>query len=248
MRFDLKYSFFAFLVVTQLFVVLGGWRLVSGMVAGTDRLERGMAAFKDPFEAELAAAIVACDLAKVQALLPRATYQNLNDLRGNTTLFVFALEQGNGPASPERLELVKALLKAGGFVGYPKGRALAAVAAQGFAMNKLLLEAGAYVNERESAGEYPWRQWVRRDAEGREQVEMLKLYIAHGATLNLRYAGPSAVAEAVRQDSWETALVLLEAGAQWTEGDLAGKAREALAKYGEGEAPEALRKVLSRLS
>lgn len=139
-------------------------------------------------------------------------------MRGNTTLFVFALEQGNGPASLERLALVTALL-----------------------------EAGAYVNEREFAGEYPWRRWVRRDAEGREQVEMLKLFIAHGAMLNLRTGGPSAVAEAVGQESWETALVLLEAGAPWMETGLRARAAAALAKYAEGEAPEALRKVVARL-
>lgn len=221
--------------------------LVSGFVVGPERRERGIAAFKDPFEAELAAAIVACDVPRVKALLPRATYQNLNDLRGNTTLFVFALEQGNGPASPERLALVTALLEARGFPGYPKGRALAAVATQGYEMNKLLLEAGAYVNEREFAGEYPWRRWVRRDAEGREQVEMLKLFIAHGAMLNLRTGGPSAVAEAVGQESWGTALVLLEAGAPWMETGLRARAEAALAKYAEGEAPEALRKVVARL-
>lgn len=168
-------------------------------------------------------------------------------MRGNTTLFVFALEQGNGPASLERLALVTALLEARGFPGYPKGRALAAVATQGYEMNKLLLEAGAYVNEREFAGEYPWRRWVRRDADGREQVEMLKLFIAHGAMLNLRTGGPSAVAEAVGQESWETALVLLEAGAPWMETGLRARAEAALAKYAEGEAPEALRKVVARL-
>ena len=218
---------------------------VSGVLTPGVR-ERGIAAFKDPFEAELAAAIVACDVPRVKALLPRATYQNLNDLRGNTTLFTFALEQGGGPASPERLEMVKALLKAGGFPGYPKGRAMAAVATKGYEMNKLLLEAGASPDEREFAGLPPWRRWVRRDGQGREQVEMLRLFIEHRASLNVRTGGPSAVAEAVSEESWETALVLLEAGSYWSEPDLPAKARAALAKYEGREAPEALRTLLSK--
>jgi hypothetical protein len=99
-------------VVVALVIVMA----VSGVLTPGGR-ERGIAAFKDPFEAELAAAIVAFDVPRVKAFLPRATYQNLNDLRGNTTLFTFALEQGGGPASPERLEMVKALLKARGSRG-----------------------------------------------------------------------------------------------------------------------------------
>ncbi len=213
-------------VVVALVIVIA----VSGVLTPGGR-ERGIAAFRDPFEAELAAAIVAFDVPRVKALLPRATYQNLNDLRGNTTLFTFALEQGGGPASPERLEMVKALLKARGFPGYPKGRALAAVADP---------------DEREFAGLPPWRRWVARDGQGREQVELLRLFIAHGARLNVRTGGPTAVAQAVAEESWETALVLLEAGAYWDESDLPAKARAALAKYEGREAPEALRTVVSK--
>jgi hypothetical protein len=55
------------------------------------------------------------------------------------------------------------------------------------------------------------------------------------------------VAEAVYAESWETALVLLEAGAYWEETGLRARAEAALAKYAEGEAPEALRKVVVRL-
>jgi hypothetical protein len=227
-------------------VIVGTVLAVSGALS-PERAERGIAAFKDPFEAELAAAIVAFDVPRVKALLPRATYQNLNDLRGNTTLFVFALEQGGGPASPERLEMVKALLKARGFPGYPKGRALAAVATKGYEMNKLLLEAGADPDASEFAGRSPWRRWVVRDAQGREQVEMLKLFQKHGARLSSRDGRRTAVAEAVYAESWETALVLLEAGAYWEETGLRARAEAALAKYAEGEAPEALRKVVVRL-
>ncbi len=222
--------------------VAGVWLLLPGQA----QKERGIAAFTDPFEAELAAAIVAFDLPRVKALLPRATYQNLNDLRGNTTLFTFALEQGGGPASPERLEMVKALLQAGGFPRYPKGRALAAIATKGLEMNRLLLEAGADPDEREFAGLPPWRRWVRRDGQGREQVELLRLFIAHRASLNVRTGGPTAVAEAVSEESWATALVLLEAGALWLEDDVPAKARAALAKYEGREAPEALRTVVSK--
>jgi hypothetical protein len=236
------------LLVVSLFMAMIGNKLVARLVAGPGRAERGIAAFKDPFEVELATAIAACDVSRVKALLPRATYQNLNDLRGNTTLFVFALERGVGkPASPERLEMVRALIAARGFVGYPAGRALAAVSSQGRTMIELVLDAGAYVNEKSAVGEHPWRQWIRRDAEGREQVEMLRLFIARGADLNLRYVGPSTVAEAMGQESWETALVLLEAGAKWTEADLPAKARAALAKYEGREAPEALRKLVAKL-
>jgi hypothetical protein len=227
-------------------VIVGTVLAVSGALS-PERAERGIAAFKDPFEVELATAIVAFDVPRVKALLPRATYQNLNDLRGNTTLFVYALERGaGGPASAERLEMVKALLKAGGFPRYPKGRALAAVASQGFEMNRLLLEAGADPSEREYARRAPWRRWVARDEQGREQVEMLRLFQKHGANLRMRDGGQSAVAEAVEAESWETALVLLEAGAYWQEMDLGAKARAALAKYEGREAPVALRTVVAK--
>ena len=236
------------LLVVSLFMATIGGDLVRRLVAGPGRAERGIAAFKDPFELELATAIVACDVPRVKALLPRATYQNLNDRRGDTTLFVFALERGaGGPASPERLELVRALIAARGFVGYPPGRALAAVATQGVEMNRLVLEAGADVNEREPAGPAPWRRWVRRDGQGREQVEMLRMFLARGATVNGRTGGPSAVAEAASEESWETVLALLEAGANWQETGLKAKAQAALAKYEGREAPEALRKVLAKL-
>ena len=108
------------------------------------------------------------------------------------------------------------------------------------------MEAGASPDEREFAGLPPWRRWVRRDGQGREQVEMLRLFIEHRASLNVRTGGPSAVAEAVSEESWETALVLLEAGSYWSEPDLPAKARAALAKYEGREAPEALRTLLSK--
>jgi hypothetical protein len=237
------------LLVVSLFMALIGDKLVRRLVAGPGRAERGIAAFKDPFELELATAIAACDVARVKALLPKATYQNLNDLRGNTTLFLFALEQGmeKGPATAERLELVRAMIAGGGGVGYPQGRALEAVSSQGRAMIELVLDAGAYVNEKSPAGEHPWRQWIRRDAKGQEQVEMLRLFIARGADLNSRYVGPSTVAQAMGQESWETALVLVEAGAKWTEADLPAKARAALERYEGREAPEALRKLVAKL-
>jgi hypothetical protein len=75
---------------------------------------------------------------------------------------------------------------------------------------------------------------------------MLKLFQKHGANLRMRDGGQSAVAEAVEAESWETALVLLEAGAYWQEMDLGAKARAALAKYEGREAPEALRTLVSK--
>ena len=45
--------------------------VVSGALS-PERAERGVAAFKDPFEVELATAIVAFDVSRVKALLPRA--------------------------------------------------------------------------------------------------------------------------------------------------------------------------------
>ena len=57
-------------------IFLGGLIFVTALaVSGglsPERAERGIAAFKDPFEVELATAIVAFDVPRVKALLLRA--------------------------------------------------------------------------------------------------------------------------------------------------------------------------------
>jgi ankyrin repeat protein len=154
----------------------------------------------------LAAALRAGDLEQVKALLPAAG--DVNKVYGDTTLFLFALERGQGSAET-RLAIVKELLAAGANANVPPGKPLAAVSFQGRAMVELLLEAGADVNYVGADGAPYWWMWLDDETKG----EMVPLMLAHGANLQLRVRGFGPVSQAAHRRSWKTMLLLMEAGA-----------------------------------
>lgn len=176
--------------------------------ADYQRAVSGADSFRDPAQLGLAAAIRAGDVEKVKALLPAAG--DLNKLHGEKTLFLYALERGQG--SPEtRLAVVKLLLGAGANPNVPAGAPLRAVSFRGREMVELLLEHGADVNHGDPGGEPYWWMWLDDDANG----DMVSLMLEHGANLQLRVHGYGPVSHAAHRQSWKTMLLLMEAGAPY---------------------------------
>lgn len=173
-----------------------------------ERAASGADSFREPAQLQLAAALRAGDVEKVKALLPAAG--DLNKLYGEKTLFLYALERGQG-APEARLAIVKLLLAAGANPNVPPGKPLREVSFQGRAMVELLLEAGADVNYGVPDGEPYWWMWLDDDEKG----EMVRLMLAHGADLQLRVRGFGPVSQAAHRQSWKTMLLLMEAGAPY---------------------------------
>jgi hypothetical protein len=173
-----------------------------------ERAASGADSFREPAQLRLAAALRAGDLEQVKALLPAAG--DLNKMYGETTLFLYALERGQG-SEAARLAIVKELLGAGANANVPPGKPLRAVSFQGREMVELLLAAGADVNYVGTDGEPYWWTWLHDDTKG----EMVPLMLAHGANLQLRVRGFGPVSQAAHRGSWKTLLLLMEAGAPY---------------------------------
>jgi hypothetical protein len=173
------------------------------------RAESGVDIFPEPAQVEFLKAVAAHDVEKVKALLPAVG--DLNKLYGDTTLFCFAVEREKAWEYEEDSEILEAMLKAGANPNVPAGRPLWAVHTHGADVVKLMLAAGADVNYKSVEGELFWWRWFV----GAWFTDCVKLALAHGADLQARKDGVGAVARAAGGHSWESVVLLIEAGAPY---------------------------------
>ena len=173
------------------------------------RAESGVDIFPEPAQVEFLKAVKAHDVEKVKALLPAAG--DLNKMYEGTTLFNFAVEREKEWEYEADVEILEAMLKAGANPNVPAGRPLWAVHTHGADVVTLMLEAGADVNYKSVEGEPFWWRWFGGDW----HTDCVKLALAHGADLQARKDGVGAVARAADVDSWDSVVLLIEAGAPY---------------------------------
>ncbi|MGJ5815623.1 ankyrin repeat domain-containing protein [Paludibaculum fermentans] len=163
---------------------------------------------------DMATAISQNDAATVAALAPKVDINS----RGfsDITLLMLAFRQLR--VTPDRLEVLRALMKAGadpniGSGGeLPLSLAIQLSSETGPEPVTMLLAAGAKPNAKNSFGTP-----VFFSAAGRTiPIEILKTVLEHGADLQARDSqGNSAVFAASTCSNWKAALLLLERGADW---------------------------------
>lgn len=173
------------------------------------RAASGVDIFPEAAQVEFLKAVRERDVAKVKALLPAVG--DLNKLYGKTTLFLFALEHGEQKPIEADLEILEAMLKAGANPNVPPGRPFDTVLRRGASVVKLMLEAGADVNHPTFDGDPSWWVWLYGDY----YTDCVKLALAHGADLQARKNGVGAVAMAAEGNSWNSVVMLMEAGAPY---------------------------------
>ena len=106
---------------------------------------------------------------------------------------------------------------------------------------EVMLEGGADVNYADGDEAPAWWAWIHRDGHRVENVAMVRMLVERGVNVKTQVRGEGPVAVAVRRECWQTAVLLLEAGAAW-QGDSAKDVRTAVDRlaYGHQEMPEAL--------
>ena len=108
-------------------------------------------------------------------------------------------------------------------------------------MLEAILAAGVDANYAEAGQAPAWWTWIHRDGHRVEDVEIVRLLLARGVDVKKRARGEGPVAVAVRRECWQTAVLLLEAGAEW-QGESAKDVKAAVERiaYGKQAVPEAL--------
>ena len=190
---------------------------------------------------------VLCLLAVIVPLLCAATpaltsvtEQTRERAEGPTDGLAVALRMGNVEGvrqmAPGAADVNRFYAEASRFLAGPEGDGM-----RRQEMLEAILAAGADVNYAEGEQAPAWWAWIHRDGHRVEDVEIVRLLLARGVDVKKRVRGEGPVAVAVRRECWETAVLLLEAGAEW-QGESAKSVRFAVEQlgYGKQEVPEAL--------
>jgi hypothetical protein len=144
--------------------------------------------------------------------------------------------EGVRQLAPGAADVNRFYAEASRFLAGPEGDAM-----DRRAMLEAILAAGADANYAEAGQAPAWWAWIHRDGHRVEDVEIVRLLLARGVDVKQRARGEGPVAVAVRRECWQTAVVLLEAGAEW-QGESAKDVKAAMDRlaYGHQEVPEAL--------
>jgi len=118
-------------------------------------------------------------------------------------------------------------------------------------MTKLLLQAGADPNARESADRPVW--WSALSASKDDDLTTLRLLLDHGADVKKRDREGGPVAWAAYQKSWRALWLLIERGADWKDEKEFGSTVQYMLAYelnyrqhSNMAVPEELRKALAK--
>jgi hypothetical protein len=179
----------------------------------------GSAYFQGP-ALDLAQAMVRHDAGLVKQLIPAAGDLNQPHGRG-TTLWQFGVLQADN--REETIDVLRALLAAG---ADPKRDAssdtLEYATATGPRLTQFLLEAGANPNVLDHDHHPVWWRNMDRGEEDAD-TEILRMMLDHGADLSWRGPdGRGALGQAVANQYWYDACLLIERGAEWKQEKLRG--------------------------
>ena len=222
--------------------------------------------FRRPAQRKLAHAIKAHDVALVKSLIPLAG--DLNKRYGDDSLLRFALCNAPDPtrptegATPEGIEIVKALLEAGANPDLPASYnnwLLTFAIYDGPEVTEMVLQAGANPNRLDEAGRPVWWDVLTEDSD--QGLRTLQILLDHGADLTLRDSEGGPVgwaaynAGARYYSSWRAVWLLMERGAAWrNERGLGQPVAEILERdfqrreRGHPEISEAMRKIRARFA
>ena len=168
------------------------------------------------------------------------TEQTREQAAGPVDPLAIALRMGNVEGvrqmAPGAADVNRFYAEASRFLAGPEGDAM-----DRRAMLEAILAAGADANYAEAGQAPAWWAWIHRDGHRVEDVEIVRLLLARGVDVKKRVRGEGPVAVAVRRECWQTAVLLLEAGAEW-QGESAKDVKAAMDRlaYGHQEVPEAL--------
>lgn len=194
---------------------------------------------------QLANAIDDRDVERVKRLLPTAG--DLNKPYANeTTLFDFAMS--NTDDSDASLEIIRAMLEAGGNANVPPGRPLTLALYRSPRFARLLLDAGADPNAVDDAQRPVW--WTVLSAAGDDDLTKLRLLLDRGADIKKRDREGGPVAWAAYQKCWRALWLLMERGADWEEEQEFGEPVHQMLtrelEYNKDAVPDELRKALAK--
>jgi hypothetical protein len=168
------------------------------------------------------------------------TEQTRERAEGPVDPLAIALRMGNVEGvrqlAPGAVDVNRFYAEASRFLAGPEGDGM-----RRQEMLEAILAAGADANYAEGEQAPAWWAWIHRDGHRVEDVEIVRLLLARGVDVKKRVRGEGPVAVAVRRECWQTAVVLLEAGAEW-QGESAKGVRYAVEQlgYGRQAVPEAL--------
>ena len=224
-------SHWAELWVIVLLVPLG----VLGVAAGVFATAKGEEARLGSF-----LMVVMLLLVGVTPVVMVVTEQTREQAEGPVDPLAIALRMGRVEGvrqlAPGAADVNRFYAEASRFLAGPEGDAM-----DRRAMLEAILAAGADANYAEAGQAPAWWAWIHRDGHRVEDVEIVRLLVERGVDVKTQVRGEGPVAVAVRRECWQTAVLLLEAGAAW-QGDSAKDVRTAVDRlaYGHQEMPEAL--------
>jgi len=150
--------------------------------------------------------------------------------------------------SDASLEIIRAMLAAGGNPNVPPGRSLTLALYRSPRFAQFILDAGADPNALDDAQRPVW--WTVLSAANDKDLTKLRLLLDRGADIKKRYREGGPAAWAAYQKCWRALWLLMERGADWEDEQEFGEPVHRMLtrelEYNRHAVPDELRKALAK--